>query len=215
MCNYTRHYTNHDVVVDATQFFEKKKTLFPALYIFWGVEAPTSVRIQVLYVHENIHDFYSVVTSEWGSFMLTLYIDVKYRIDDETEKSTHFLCFGSISLKIISSKFYTKNSSLVNRDNTDEENDNLKEIRYLYLEWITWCWCCYISGCSSANNRTASNWTATSAGSSVYRNWQHIDLCNVLLTSLFTVVRMWFQIDMDTIGSMYRFQASKAVWNPR
>lgn len=51
------------------------------------------------------------------------------------------------------------------------------ENRNPYLEWITRCWCCYISWGSSANWAT-SNGTAPSAGCSVCRNWQHIDLCS-------------------------------------
>lgn len=43
-----------------------------------------------------------------------------------------------------------------------------------YLNWITWCWRCYICWCTSANNWTATNWATSSAGCSILWYRQHI-----------------------------------------
>lgn len=82
-----------------------------------------------------------------------------------------------------------------------------------YLERITWRWGCDISWGSSAHNRTASNWTAASSGSTVSWNRKHIDLCIVVVKQSATVIRCRFEINMRTTELYLQMQTNQTANN--
>lgn len=60
------------------------------------------------------------------------------------------------------------------------------------LKWIMRWWRCDVCGCTSSNNRTATNWTATTSGCSICWNRQHIDFLLFSLFSLLFSLAWWF-----------------------
>lgn len=70
---------------------------------------------------------------------------------------------------------------------------------FSYLEWITWCWSCYICGCASTDDWTAADWAGAAARCSVCRNWQHIDIICWVLFNFIYLYWLLLSILTDTV----------------